>query len=88
MMKFFDYYVEYDYGQDIYLTIGQFESFNVLDVEIHTSEYWSWEPSICLDLGILAGALFTMNFSAWSFSFSLTFIPYRYPSNLSHTREL
>ena len=87
-MKFFDYYIDYDYGQDIYFTAGQFENFNVLDVEIHTTEYWSWEPDIRFALGILAGALFTMHFSAWSFSFSLAFIPYRYSSNLSHTREL
>ena len=87
-MKFFDYYRDYDYGQDIYFTAGQFENFNILDVEIHTTEYWSWEPDIRLALGVLAGTLFSIDFRAWSLSFSLAFIPYRCPSNLSHTREL
>lgn len=87
-MKFFDYYRDYDYGQDIYFTVGQFKNFNVLDVEIHTTEYWSWEPDIRFALGVLVGALFTMDFRAWSLSFSLAFIPYRYPSDLSHTGEL
>ena len=87
-MKFFDYYSDYDYGQDIYLTIGQFENFNVLDVEIHTTEYEFWEPDIRVALGLFTGALFTIDLNVWSFSFNLAFIPYRYPHNLSHTREL
>jgi hypothetical protein len=87
-VRIFDFYKDYDYGEDFYFTIGQFKRFNVLDVEIHTSEYWSWEPDIRFALGILAGALFTIKFSAWSFSFDLEFISYRSPFNLSHTREL
>ena len=87
-MKLFDFYKDYDYGHDLYITIGQFNNFNLIDAEIHTSEYWSWEPNIRLSFEFLAGTLFTIKFSAWSFSFDLDFISYRYPFNLSHTREL
>jgi hypothetical protein len=87
-MKLFDYYRDYDYGHDIYFTVGQFKNFNILDAEFHTTEYWSWEPDIHFALGILTGALFTMGFGAGSFSFNLRFIPYRFPSDLSRTREL
>jgi len=87
-MKLFDYFVDYDFGWDIYATIGQFENFNVLDTTIHTSEYWTWEPNIRLTLNIFDGTIFTIRFSAWSVSFDLDFISYRSPFNLSHTREL
>lgn len=87
-MKLFDAYTDYDYGHDAYFTIGQFHNFNILDVELHTTEYWSWEPNIRLTFEVLAGTVFTVKFSAWSFSFDLDFISYRCPFNLSHTREL
>jgi hypothetical protein len=87
-VKFFDVYTDYDYGWDGHFTIGQFKNFNILDVELHTSEYWSWEPDIRLTFEVLAGTLFTIRFSAWSLSFDLDLISYRYPFNLSHTREL
>jgi hypothetical protein len=87
-MKLFDYYYDYDFGWDIYASIGQFENFNLLDTTIHTSEYLSWEPNIRLTLSIFDGTLFTIRFSAWSVSFDLDFISYRAPFNLSHTREL
>jgi hypothetical protein len=86
-MKLFDYYYDYDFGHDLYLTIGQFENFNILDAEIHTSEYWTWEPNIRLTLSVFDGTLFAIRFSAWSVSFDLDFISYRSPFNLSHTRE-
>ena len=87
-MRIFDFFTQYDYGREIYFTIGQFSNFNLIDAEIHTSEYWSWAPNIRLSFEFLAGTLFTIKFSAWSFSFDLDFISYRYPFNLSHTREL
>jgi hypothetical protein len=87
-VKFFDFFHQEDYGQEIYLTIGQFENFNLIDAEMHSSEYWSWEPDIRLTFEVLAGTLFTIRFSAWSLSFDLDLISYRYPFNLSHTREL
>lgn len=87
-MKLFDSYYDYDFGHDLYFTIGQFKNFNILDCEIHTSEYWSWEPNIRLTFEVFAGTVFTIKFSAWSFSFDLDLISYRYPHNLSHTREL
>ena len=86
--KLFDFFTQYDYGEDFYFTIGQFENFNILDVEIHTSEYWSWNPRIRLTFGVLCGNLFSIDFNIWSFSFSMNFISYHYPYNLSHTREL
>jgi hypothetical protein len=87
-VKFFDFWKDRDFGEDFYFTIGQFKNFNILDVELHTSEYWSWEPDIRLTFEVLAGTLFTIRFSAWSLSFDLDLISYRYPFNLSHTREL
>jgi hypothetical protein len=87
-MKLFDYYYDYDYGHDFSFTIGQFENLNILDAEIHTSEYWSWEPNIRLTFEVLTGTVFTIRFSAWSLSFDLNLISYRCPFNLSHTREL
>jgi hypothetical protein len=87
-MKIFDIWQDYDYGWDGYFTIGQFNNFNILDVELHTTEYWSWEPDIRLTFEVLAGTLFTIRFSVWSLSFDLDLISYRSPFNLSHTREL
>ena len=87
-MKLFDFYTDYDYGRDAYATIGQFKNFNVLDVEIHISEYWSWDPCMRLTLGFLCGSIFSIDFNIWSFSFSMEFISYGAPYNLSHTREL
>ena len=86
-MKLFDYYYDYDYGHDLYATIGQFENFNLLDASIHTSEYWTWEPNIRLTLSVFDGSIFSFGIEVLSFSFSMSFIPYRYAMDLSHTRE-
>ena len=86
-MKLFDFWKDRDYGWDIYFTIGQFKNFNLIDAEIHTSEYLSWEPNIRLTFGVFDGTLFTIRFSAWSFSLDLNLVSYRYQFNLSHTRE-
>ena len=87
-MKIFDAYYDFDFGHDAYFTIGQFNNFNLLDAEVHTSEYWTFEPNIRLTLSVFDGTVFTIRFSAWSVSFDLDFISYRSPFNLSHTREL
>jgi hypothetical protein len=87
-VKLFDVYTDYDYGWDGHFTIGQFENLNILDASFLSTEYWSWEPDIRLTFEVLAGTLFTIRFSAWSLSFDLNLISYRYPFNLSHTREL
>jgi hypothetical protein len=87
-MKLFDYFVDYDFGLDIYATIGQFENFNLLDATIHTCEYWNWEPNIQLSMGVFSGSVLSFGIEILSFSFSMSFIPYRFPMNLSHTREL
>jgi hypothetical protein len=88
MVKLFDYYYDYDFGHDLYATIGKFENFNLLDTTIHTSEYWTWEPNIRLTLSVFDGSIFSFGIEVLSFSLSMSFIPYRYPMNLSHTREL
>jgi hypothetical protein len=87
-MRLFDFFVDYDFGWDIYAIIGQFENFNVLDTTIHTSEYWTWEPNIRLTLSVFDGSIFSFGIEVLSFSFSMSLIPYRFPMNLSHTREL
>lgn len=86
-MKIFDYYSDYDFGHDLYVTLGQFENFNIIDFEIHTSEYWSWEPNIRLTFEFFAGTIFTIKLSALSFSVDFAFVSYKYPYNLSHTKE-
>lgn len=88
MVKLFDWYYDYDYGHDLYAIIGQFENFNLLDTIIHTSEYWTWEPNIQLSMSMLSGSVFSFSIEILSFSLSMSFIPYRGPMNLSHTREL
>jgi hypothetical protein len=87
-VKIFDAYTEWDYGRSAYLTIGQFENFNLLDTTIHTSEYWNWEPNIHLTLSVFDGSIFSFGIEVLSFSFSMSLIPYRYAMDLSHTREL
>jgi hypothetical protein len=87
-MRMFDFWKDRDFGEDIYLTIGQFENFNILDAELHTSEYFSWNPRMRLTLGFLCGKVFSVDFSIWSFSFSIDLISYEAPYNLAHTREL
>ena len=86
-MKLFDFWKDRDFGEDFYFTLGQFKNFNILDAEIHISEYWSWNPRMRLTLGFLCGKVFSVDFSIWSFSLSMDFIYYEYPYNLSHTRE-
>jgi hypothetical protein len=87
-VKLFDYFVDYDYGIDAYLTIGQFENFNVLDTTIHTCEYWNWEPNIQLSMSVFSGSVFSFGIEVLSLSLCMSFIPYRFPMNLSHTSEL
>jgi hypothetical protein len=87
-MKIFDKFYDFDYGHDLHFTIGQFKNFNILDVSIHTSSYFSWNPRMRLTLGILCGKVFSVDFSIWSFSFSIDLISYEAPYNLAHTREL
>ena len=88
MVKLLDYYYDYDFGHDLYATIGQFHNFNLLDATIHTSEYWTWEPNIQLSLSVFNGSVFSFSIDVLSLSFSMSFIPYRFPMNLSHTRKL
>jgi hypothetical protein len=87
MVKLLDYYYDYDFGHDLYATIGQFDNFNLLDATIHTSEYWTWEPNIQLSMSVFGGSVFSFSIDILSLSLSMSFIPYRFPMNLSHTRE-
>jgi hypothetical protein len=86
-MKIFDFFHQEDYGQEIYLTIGQFENFNLLDASFFSTDYWNWEPNIRLTLSVFDGSIFSFGIEVLSFSFSMSFIAYRFPMNLSHTRE-
>ena len=86
-MKLFDFWKDRDFGEDLYFTLGQFNNFNILDAEIHISEYWSCNPRMRLTFEVLCGSIFSIDFNIWSFSFSMDFISYEYPYNLSHTRE-
>jgi hypothetical protein len=87
-MKLFDFFYEEDFGHDVYFTVGQFRNFNILDGQIHTSEYWSWEPNIRFGISIFDGSVFSLNFHISSLSLDIDFLNYRCPMNLSHTREL
>jgi hypothetical protein len=87
-VKLFDYYYDYDFGHSAYLTIGQFENLNIIDASFHTTDYWTWEPNIHLTLSVFDGSIFSFGIEVLSFSFSMSFIPYRYAMDLSHTREL
>ena len=87
-MKLFDAYYDFDFGHDAYFTIGQFNNFNLLDAEFHTSSYWTFEPNIRLTLSVFDGSIFSFGIEVLSFSFSMSLVPYRCPMNLSHTREL
>jgi hypothetical protein len=86
-MRLIDFYTTVDYGRDAYLTLGQFENFNILDAEFHSSCYWDWEPNLELTLSVFSGSVFSLGIRFLSFSFSVCLIPYRCPMNLSHTRE-
>ena len=88
MVKLFDKYYDYDFGHDLYFTIGQFENLNIIDASFHTTDYWDWSPNIRLTLSVFDGSIFSFGIEVLSFSLSMSFIPYRYPMNLSHTREL
>lgn len=87
-MKLFDFYYDYDYGHDLYIVLGHFIRFNLLEFEIHTTRYWSWEPDINLSLGLFNGQFLKFRLDFWTFSFSFSLFSYRAPMDLSHTREL
>jgi hypothetical protein len=87
-VKIFDAYKDRDFGIDAYLTIGQFENLNILDAQFHTTDYWDWSPNIRLTLSVFDGSIFSFGIEVLSFSLSMSLIPYRFPMNLSHTREL
>ena len=87
-MRLFDFFHQEDYGQEIYLTIGQFDNFNIIDASFFSSSYWDWEPNIRLTLSVFNSSIFSFGIEVLSFSFSMSLVPYKYPMNLSHTREL
>jgi hypothetical protein len=86
-MKLFDYYYDYDYGYDFYAVIGNSPELNLLQLEIHTSEYWSGEPNFRLTFELFAGKVFGVKLSLWSMSLDVDLLNYRYPMDLNHTRE-
>jgi hypothetical protein len=86
-MKLLDYYYDYDYGHDLYLILGQTRWFNLFDITIHTTEFWSWEPNIKLTAALFDGKVFSFELSIFYCSFYFDFMSYRSPMDLSHTRE-
>ena len=86
-MKLFDYYYDYDYGYDFYAVIGNSPGLSLLQLEIHTSEYWSWDPDFRLTFELFAGKVFGVELSLWSMSLDVDLFNYRYPMDLNHTRE-
>ena len=86
-MKLFDYYYDYDYGYDFYAVIGNSPGLSLLQLEIHTSEYWSWDPDFRLTFELFAGKVFGMRLTLWSMSLDVDILNYRYPMDLNHTRE-
>ena len=86
-MKVFDYYYDYDFGYDFYAVIGNSPGLSLLQLEIHTSEYWSWDPDFRLTFELFAGKVFGVKLSLWSMSLDVDLFNYRYPMNLNHTRE-
>lgn len=87
LIKLFDFWKDYDFGNDFYLILGQFSKFNIFDLEVHTTEYWHWEPNISLSFEVFAGSLFSIRFSVWTLSFDVNLVHYRYPMTLKHVRE-
>ena len=86
-MKLFDFYKTYDFGHDFYAIIGNSPELNLLQLELHITEFWSWEPDIRLTFEFLAGKVFGMRLSLWSMSLDIDILNYRYPMDLNHTRE-
>jgi hypothetical protein len=86
-MKVFDYYYDYDFGYDFYAVIGNSPGLSLLQLEIHTSEYWSWEPDFRLTFELFSGKLFGIKLSLWSMSLDVDLLNYRYPMDLNHTKE-
>lgn len=87
-MKLIESHYDYDYGHDCYLTLGKFRRFNVLDLSLSTSCYWTWEPQIRLTLGALDGNILSLYMSLWSVTFQVYIVPYRSPFDLSNQYEL
>jgi hypothetical protein len=86
-MRLFDYYYDYDFGYDFYAIIGNSPRLNLLQLELHITEFWSWEPDIRLTFEFLAGKVFGMRLTLWSMSLDVDILNYRYPMDLNHTRE-
>lgn len=95
-MKLFDYYYDFDFGHDLHFIIGNSPKLNLLQLELHFTEYWSWEPNIRLTFELFAGKVFGMRLTLWSMSLDIDILNYRwwrssahwrYPMDLNHTRE-
>ena len=86
-MKLFAFYGDRDYGYDFYAIIGNSPRLNLLQFELHFTEYWSWEPDIRLTFELFAGKVFGMRLTLWSMSLDVDILNYRYPMDLNHTRE-
>ena len=86
-MKLFDCYYDYDFGYDVYFIIGNSPRLNLLQLELHTTEYWSREPDIRLTFELFSGKVFGIKLTIWSVSLAVDILNYRYPMDLTHIRE-
>jgi hypothetical protein len=86
-MKLFDFFTQYDYGREIYLIIGNSPRLNLFQLELHTTEYFSWEPNIRLTFELFSGKVFGIRLTLWSVSLYIDILHYRFPMDLNHTRE-
>jgi len=86
-MKMFDFFTQYDYGREIYFIIGNSPELNLFQLELNITEYFSWEPDIRLTFELFSGKVFGMRLSLWSVSLDVDILQYRYPMDLTHTRE-
>jgi hypothetical protein len=86
-MKIFNQYYSYDYGHDAYFIIVNSPRLNLLQVELHTTEYWSWEPDIRLTFEMFSGKVLGIRLILWSVALAVDILNYRYPMDLTHIRE-
>jgi hypothetical protein len=83
----FDFYKCWDYGWDVYLILGQFRKFNLFQAMFHQSIYMDWEPNVSLGFSLFSGSVLSFRIEIYSLTFYCDFISYRYPTDLSYTRE-
>lgn len=83
-MKLFDYFYQYDYGDENHLIVFSFSRFNLIEVYLGWDEISSGDfPHIGLQIGGKSLAYFT--FRAYKLNFTLV-LASLLPKNLDHYR--